>query len=417
MAVSVSTWPALGHSAKCGGWIWHRRDRAAHLRRPGLAWGRGQSGLFTSNTREYFCTWIARLSEALTKMGVMAEFASDRRTGRVMLGTVRVARGWTQGALSEATGISQAVLSKAESGLVELDPDRLEKLSGVLRVPPVLLTVPVDEGAAPYVFHRKRSTLPLSVANRLRAELELLHLQVTGLVAGDTPVRLGRHPLPPDGFDTPEEIAQEVRASIGIASGPLEDLVRSLEDAGVVVVKRSLGSERIDAMVSWPEGQRPVVLLGDHIPPDRQRFSLAHELAHAVMHQVPSETQESEADRFAAEFLMPAQDVRMDLAAAPVTIPGLARLKSKWRVSIAALLRRAVDLDVISEGRYRQLNIELSRAGYRSVEPVAIAEEHPGLIDRVVQQRLNEGESVAELARDAFLVQDEFEDLYVRSAA
>jgi len=35
----------------------------------------------------------------------------------------------------------------------------------------------------------------------------------------------------------------------------------------------------------------------------------------------------------------------------------------------------------------------------------------------VVQQRLNEGESVAELARDAFLVQDEFEDLYVRSAA
>ena len=72
---------------------------------------------------------------------------------------------------------------------------------------------------------------------------------------------------------------------------------------------------------------------------------------------------------------------------------------------------------MISEGRYRQLNIELSRAGYRSVEPVAIAEEHPGLIDRVVQQRLNEGESVAELARDAFLVQDEFEDLYVRSAA
>lgn len=334
-----------------------------------------------------------------------------------MLGTVRVARGLTQGALAAATGISQAVLSKAEAGLVELDAERLEALGAVLRVPPVLLTVPVDEGAVPYVFHRKRSTLPLSVANRLRAELELLHLQVTGLVAGSTPVCLVRHPLPPDGFDTPEEIAREVRASIGVTSGPVEDLVGALEAAGVVVAKRPLGSERIDALVSWPEGQRPVVLLGDHIPPDRQRFSLAHELAHAVMHQVPSEDQESEADRFAAEFLMPAKDVRPDLVAAPVTIPGLARLKSKWRVSIAALLRRAVDLDVISEGRYRQLNIELSRAGYRSVEPVAIAEEHPRLIGRVVRQRLNDGEGVEDLARDAFLDQDEFEDLYVRSSA
>jgi Zn-dependent peptidase ImmA (M78 family)/transcriptional regulator with XRE-family HTH domain len=347
----------------------------------------------------------------------MADFATEDRTGRVMLGTVRVARGLTQAELAKSAGVSQAVLSKAESGLVSLDESRLAALADVLGVPASLLTLPVDEGAVPYVFHRKRSTLPLSVANRLRAELEWLHLQVAGVVAGEVPVVLARHPLPPDGFESPEEIAREVRASLGVATGPVMDLVQALEAAGVIVIKRPLGSERIDAMVSWPEAHRPVVLLGDHIPPDRQRFSLAHELAHAVMHQVPSETQEVEADRFAAEFLMPAQDIRADLSRGPVTVPALAQLKSKWRVSIAALLRRAWDLDVISDGRYRQLNIELSRAGYRTIEPVLLVDETPTLMGDLVSKRLELGESVADIARDAFLNEEELADLYLRRAA
>lgn len=346
----------------------------------------------------------------------VADFSTNDRTGRVMLGTVRVARGLTQAALSKLSGVSQALLSKAEMGLVTLDEDRLDMLAGVLDVPVSLLTVPVDEGAVPYVFHRKRSTLPLSAANRLRAELELLHVQVAGVVAGGASVGLIRRPLPADGSDTPEEVAREVRAALGVDDGPIADLVGVLEAAGVVVVMRGLGSERIDAMVSWPEAQRPVVLLGDHIPADRQRFSVAHELAHAVMHQVPTESQEAEADRFAAEFLMPARDILPDLSAGPVSVPMLARLKEKWRVSIAALLRRAWDLDVISDGRYRQLNIELARAGYRSVEPVVLEAETPSLLGRMVKERIAGGESVAEIARDGFMNENEFADLYVRSA-
>lgn len=89
----------------------------------------------------------------------MADFASQDRMGRVMLGTVRVARGMTQAEMAKASGVSQAVLSKAESGLVSLDESRLAALAVVLGAPTSLLTLPVDEGATPYVFHRKRSTL------------------------------------------------------------------------------------------------------------------------------------------------------------------------------------------------------------------------------------------------------------------
>ena len=176
------------------------------------------------------------------------------------------------------------------------------------------------------------------------------------------------------------------------------------------MVARPLGSTRIDAIVSWPEGRRPLVLLGDHAPADRQRFTLAHELAHAVMHQVPTEDQESEADRFASELLMPASAVRAQMDG--LTVPKLAKLKSEWGVSMAALLRRGRDLGGIGDARYRALNIELSRAGYRKNEPVRVLPEVPTLLPRVIQERLSAGESVAEIARSAQMTEDEFIEMY-----
>lgn len=334
-----------------------------------------------------------------------------------MLATVRVARGLTQNELSKTTGISQGVLSKAESGVLALDDERIAVLAEALDVPAELVVKPVSElGSSPYVFHRKRSTLPVSKANQLRAELDLTHLQVAGILGERTPeLRPQRMPLPEDGFDSPEDIARDMRAALGLPDGPMLHLARALEQAGVVVVTRPLGSTRIDAIVSWPDGRSPLVLLGDHAPADRQRFTLAHELAHAVMHQVPTEEQESEADQFASELLMPAAAIRDQLDG--LTIPKLAKLKAEWGVSMAALLRRGRDLGRINDAQYRALNVELSRAGYRTNEPVQVPREVPTLLSRVIQERLGGGETVADIARSAQMTEHEFTDLYLGGAA
>lgn len=334
-----------------------------------------------------------------------------------MLGTVRVARGLTQSELSKRAGISQGVLSKAESGELQLDEERLASLADALYAPAELIALPVSEvGSSPYVFHRKRSTLPVSKANQLRAELDLTHLQVAGILGERAPeLRLPRMPLPDDGFDSPEDIARSIRTALDLPGGPVRDFVPALERAGVVVVARPLGTSRIDAIVSWPEARRPLVLLGDHAPADRQRFTLAHELAHAVMHQVPTEEQESEADRFASEFLMPAESIRAALEG--LTVPKLAKLKVQWSVSMAALLRRGRDLGGIGDSRYRALNVELSRAGYRKNEPVQIPHEVPTLLPRIIQERLSTGESAAGIARSAQMSEQEFTRLYMGEAA
>lgn len=332
-----------------------------------------------------------------------------------MLQTVRLARGYTQSHLASAAHISQALLSKLETGMVPLDDARLDSLARELNAPKELLTLPASEaGASSYVFHRKRSNLPVSKANQLRSWLDLLHLQVHGILGDGPPVLVTKSPLPDDGYVSPEEIAAEVRTQLGFASGPTRDLVQRLEASGVAVVRRSLGSNRIDALCSWPPGQRPIVLLADHAPGDRQRFTVAHELAHAVLHDVPSEAQESEADRFAAEFLMPRADIGPALER--VTVPRLARLKGEWGVSMAALLRRARDLNKISEFQYRQINIEFSRAGYRTREPIEVLIDEPRLIKTAIAGRLAAGETLESLANCALMTTGEFQAVYLKGA-
>lgn len=332
--------------------------------------------------------------------------------GAGMLSTVRVARGLTQSALAKVTGISQATLSKMESGLMTLDGGRLATLADKLDAPPELLTQPGDfAGTLAIVFHRKRASLPVSAASQLRARLDLVHLQINGLVGDSVPVRLARSPLTDGGYTTPEEIAGHVRTTLGLPAGPIEDLIAALEAAGVVFVRSDLGSVKVDALMSWPPGGRPVVLLADHAPGDRQRFSVAHELGHAVMHEVPAENQEQEADRFASELLLPRTQVASRLR--DVSLPQLARLKQEWGVSMAAILRRARDLGQISDFQYRRGSIELSQSGYRTREPVEVPPEQPRLLMRRVGERLARGETVAELARLAWMTEKDFRNTYL----
>ncbi|TXL61484.1 ImmA/IrrE family metallo-endopeptidase [Aeromicrobium terrae] len=332
-----------------------------------------------------------------------------------MLGIVRAARGRTQKELEAATGVPQAVLSKAEGGLVDLDDDRISALAHELDVPADLLRFPQPAGEPVHVFHRKRSALPVSKVNQFRAMIELSHVQTSALFKDQAPrVVISHKPLPDDAFETPQERAQELRRTMGLEPGPVKNMVQLLESCGVVVVRRDLGSNLIDALISWPDGRAPLVLIGDHAPGDRLRFTLAHELGHAVMHKVPSNRQEAEADQFASEFLMPADDIRHDLN--NVSLARLAELKLKWRVSMAALLRRARDLGAISDFRYKQVNIDISTAGYRKSEPVEITQESPHAVAAAISTRIASGESIESIARDAMMTTEELRDAYVGSA-
>ncbi|MFX5225882.1 ImmA/IrrE family metallo-endopeptidase, partial [Acinetobacter baumannii] len=87
-------------------------------------------------------------------------------------------------------------------------------------------------------------------------------------------------------------------------------------------------------------GLNPCIFIDKNMPSDRQRFTLAHELGHAIMHKLPSENMEDEANRFASALLMPSKDIRPYLTG-KITLEKLATLKLVWKVSMNALLKTA----------------------------------------------------------------------------
>lgn len=53
-----------------------------------------------------------------------------------------------------------------------------------------------------------------------------------------------------------------------------------------------------------------MIFLNKQAPADPRRFTLTHELGHAVMRTTDSSDMEDEANRFAAEFLMPEAGIK-----------------------------------------------------------------------------------------------------------
>lgn len=307
---------------------------------------------------------------------------------RVVL--AREARGLTQGELAELVGVSQGKLSKVENGQLMADDGLADRLSAVLNFPILFFEHEVPRPRTTVTFYRRRMSVGVrtmrSFEARLRIRLEHLSVlfasvehRAIGFVPGDF-VELGWRP---------EKVAAELRAMWGVPRGPIVDLVGLLEAKGIVVVPIEIEDRKIDA-VCFPacDGVPPVIFVKANAATDRMRFSLCHELGHLVMHEFVSDLStdvENEADRFAAEFLMPATDVKGSLAR--VTLPILAKLKQHWRVSMAALLYRARALGQLTEQQYQYM--WRCMAPFRNAEPGDLTPETPSYLCELVHAHLS----------------------------
>ena len=172
------------------------------------------------------------------------------------------------------------------------------------------------------------------------------------------------------GVGGPERAAQYVRDCWGMSAGPAPHLVRLLENHGLLVVFSPPQAAGVDAY-SFDSRLRPVVVLNP-VKHDyyRQRFDVAHELGHLVMHtdaEPGGRIVEDQANRFAAEFLMPAAEIRDELPKAmnAAAWQSLGRCKERWGTSIQALLYRARRLGALTEVSYRNAMATLTSRGWR----------------------------------------------------
>jgi Zn-dependent peptidase ImmA (M78 family) len=201
----------------------------------------------------------------------------------------------------------------------------------------------------------------------------------------------------PISSDEIETIAAQTRKRLAIASNtPVRHVMRAMERAGIGVVPLTRIGDINDSLDGHsgmsrglPEAGRAVVAYVPAIAGDRQRMTLAHELGHVLLHahrQLPLKIREAEAMRFAGAFLLPKHGALQELSAT-LNLNGYARVKAKWGISIQALIRRALDIGIVSRERYRSLMVQVSGRGWRTQEPVEVGIEKPALMWALLTRR------------------------------
>jgi len=337
-----------------------------------------------------------------------------------MIILARESRGLTQKELAEKLNISPAQLSRIEVGLRTIQKEQLKMLSNVLNYPTDLFMQqhPVYGLGISEFYHRKHKDISEKLLNQIYAKIHLRLREIEKLInevdIGEVDVR----PIQIDDFDgNAAEVARLIRVDWRLPHGPIRNLVEIIENARGIVIPFDFGTNRIDAISHWNNnGMPPIFFINAYSPMDRLRFTLCHELGHVIMHRSIDPDMERQADEFAAEFLMPARDIKPYLV--DISLAKLADLKRYWKVSMAALLKRATDLEVITPRKARSLWVELGKAGYRKREPVELdlPRESPSLLNEIIQAYTDDMEySVSELALMLNLIDKETIEIYFDS--
>lgn len=326
------------------------------------------------------------------------------------LRVARKRRGLNKTRLAEAVGVDLRAVTAFERGEYEPRPETLGRIARATGFPPAFFDGPDLHEPTP-ITASFRSLSRMSAAVREGA-----------LAAGAIAFLLNdwieaRFDLPtPDLLDLPgeepEAAAITLRRHWGLGEAPVRNMVHLLEARGVRVFSLAEDSVDVDAFSLWREGT-PFTFLNTLKSAEHGRFDVAHELGHLVLHRhggPQGRDAESEANRFAAAFLMPRGGV---LAEAPrlVTAQALVALKHRWTVSAAALNHRLHALGLVGDGQYRSLCIDIAARGWRTTEPEPARRETSQLLAKVFAALRTDGIGKGEIARQLHLDERELDRL------
>ena len=183
--------------------------------------------------------------------------------------------------------------------------------------------------------------------------------------------------------------AEEARKLLGLGTGSIADLDPVCEILGITVYRAHLGTDLAKvpsgAFLNHPEvGFSILVNLG--MTPGRRRFTVAHELAHALFHshgtnRIVSRARnplETFANTFAGEFLMPREGIRRfmeEVGMAPrIDEPeDVLRIQRYFRVSWPTALVRLRQMNAVTQATFHNFQ--------GSVRPLALARSLGYIID------------------------------------
>ena len=287
--------------------------------------------------------------------------------------------------MAQKINVSKQTISQYETGKIENVPfDKILSISNVLNFPYKYFAqenrLKLQTGATYF-----RSLMKTSKKYRLAQEIKMEHIAAIYSFLNEY-VTFPELNLPDLSEETlsPTEVAKVLREYWKLGDKPIENLMRTVEQNGIVVTTFATDTDDIDAFSQYVDVNGTdvylIALSSNKESASRINLDIAHELGHILLHEWSEDEEvltreefkakEKEANEFAAAFLMPETSFATDAALEPQNLDYYKQIKRKWKVSIAAMLYRSCDLGIITQGQYQYMMRIMQNKGWRKSEPL-----------------------------------------------
>jgi Zn-dependent peptidase ImmA (M78 family)/transcriptional regulator with XRE-family HTH domain len=287
----------------------------------------------------------------------------------------RLAAGLSQGDLALRVDLDRTAVVRVEAGERRITALELYRLADALGVPLAhLLSRPLEPLVSRRTALEETSDSAARARYRLDARLEE-HARFAAWLFSQgylRPTRLDDALLrAPGASPDPLRLARAARKTAGVDSGPLGGLADVLEHFGLYL---TVVDEPGEGASLLRDGYGVAVISGQP-QPGRRRWTAAHELGHHLFQDeyhsdagvaAGRDEREQLIDRFAEEFLLPADDMRSAWAGTEAGVPPRAVLldiAARYRVSWSAAVNRVRHLGFIDVTDARRLKADIPRRG------------------------------------------------------
>lgn len=281
---------------------------------------------------------------------------------------LRIERGFSQDDLAIRANFSKSYIQKFEEGQREIKSSQMSQLAEAFGMDISEILKPINYTSNEFVI----KSIEFREANKLEMHVDYFTKKILGLLYKkySTYIKLEKIMNENIAFTNPlknfevissnedvEKAAKILRKKWKFEETPIYNLIIFLEDLGVKIFE-VIEDEDFVGFSCWVKTTPIIVINTRSTDVSRRRFTILHELAHLLLVFADDENKdkiERYCDQFAGAMLLPEEILKTYVnSTVSITLEELKRIKSKYGISILAILVRMVNVRLISWDKYKQ---------------------------------------------------------------
>lgn len=284
---------------------------------------------------------------------------------------LRESSGYTEDELAKKLGVPIEKIKKVERGEDKFTSTQIKRLADIYKISLAAFFSEDFHAVPPLPDYR------INRAKKLSPEVFIAIRRAEYLSEKIAALSGKRSSIPELDADSPQELAEKLRKYLGLEEGlkvfekgfkrpndALEFYKSQLEEKlNLIIIEYPLKSDDVRAFSLFSE--IPVIVLNENDEPKVKLFSLLHEVGHllkktgGICTADPKDEKEDYVEdierfcnRFAAEFLIPAWDLRRRFGEKPPSDEDISKLSNLYGVSKQVMMLRLCELNYITWDKY-----------------------------------------------------------------